>query len=232
MPEHGARIAGVAWDLDGTLIDSAEGIGIALNRLLAEQGLPRLGPDAVRLLIGEGVHSLVRRALLPHGPAPDARVETLVERFLHIYSGLADRHSTLYPGAREALAGLHAGGIRQAICTNKPETVTQRILAGLDVAEYFGTIVGGRPSRPCKPDPAPLIEAIDGLGVPVDRVLLVGDSAIDVATARAAGVSVAVVTHGYADAAPESLGADFVLADFATLTKMLLPAGGSRAAPG
>ena len=97
-------VTAVVWDLDGTLVDSAADIAASLNRLLAEQGLPALGDDRIRDMIGEGVRTLIRRGLAAHEVTPDdARLDGLVKRFLVIYAEVATESTRLFPGAREAL---------------------------------------------------------------------------------------------------------------------------------
>lgn len=211
--------AAVIWDLDGTLIDSAADIARSLNRLFAEFGLPSLTEDRVRGLIGEGVATLIERALdavterLRDLPAS----EELVARFLALYTEDAGRSTRLYPGAREALQQLGNSGIRHAICTNKPERITKKILSDLDVGRYFEIVIGGDTLARRKPDPLPLKAALAGLDVLSGEALMIGDSAIDVATARAAGVMIGVVAFGYARVPVASLDADFVVSDLASL---------------
>jgi phosphoglycolate phosphatase len=211
--------AAVVWDLDGTLIDSAADIARSLNRLFAELGLAPLGLDRVRGLIGEGVATLIERALAvagkPRGELPAGR--DLVARFLSLYSEDAGRSTRLYPGAREALQKLGGSGVRHAICTNKPEQITRKILSDLDVGRHFETVIGGDTLARRKPDPLPLKAALAGLDVPSSEALMIGDSAIDVATARAAGVMIGVVSFGYARLPVGELGADFVIDDLAAL---------------
>jgi phosphoglycolate phosphatase len=203
-------VAAVVWDLDGTLVDSAADIAVSLNRLLAEQDLAALGDDRIRGMIGQGVAVLIRRGLAAHQVTPgDERLDELVERFLVIYSEVATESTRLFPGAREALQMLSDAGLRQAICTNKPEAITRQVLAGLNIAEYFDVVVGGDTLPRNKPDPLPLRTVLEGLGVVPEQALMVGDSAIDVVMAHAAGVSVAFVTFGYGPEPPDSHRADF-----------------------
>lgn len=202
--------AAVVWDLDGTLVDSAADIAASLNRLLAEQDLPMLGHDRIRDMIGEGVRTLIERGLAAHEVAPDdRRLDGLVERFLAIYSEVATESTQLFPGAREALKMLSEAGLRQAICTNKPEAISRQVLAGLGIAEYFDVVVGGDTLPRNKPDPLPLRTVLTGLGVLAERALMIGDSAIDVMMAHAAGVTVVFVTFGYGPEPPDSHRANY-----------------------
>ena len=203
-------VAAVVWDLDGTLVDSAADIAASLNRLLAEQGLPALGDERIRDMIGEGVATLIRRGLAAHNVTPgDGRLEELVQRFLVIYSQVATESTRLFPGARQALKTLSDAGLRQAICTNKPEAIARQVLSGLEIASYFDAVVGGDSLPRNKPDPLPLRTALAGLHVTPERSLMVGDSAIDVAMAHAAGVRVVFVTFGYGPEPPDAQRADY-----------------------
>jgi len=210
--------AAVVWDLDGTLVDSAADIATSLNRLLGENELEALDEARIRNMIGEGVAVLIRRGFAEHGVTPDARrLAQLVERFLVVYADVATDSTRLFPGAREALKTLSDAGLRQAICTNKPESITRQVLAGLGIAGYFDVVIGGDTLPRNKPDPLPLQTALERLQATPERSLLVGDSAIDVLTARAAGVGVAFVTFGYGPGPSHPHEADYLIDDFADL---------------
>jgi phosphoglycolate phosphatase len=211
-------VAAVVWDLDGTLVDSAADIATALNRLLVENSLAALDQVRIRRMIGEGVAVLIRRGFEEHGITPDGqRLEQLVERFLVIYSDVATASTRLFPGARNALESLSEAGLRQAICTNKPEAITRQVLAGLDITDYFDVVIGGDTLSRNKPDPLPLRTALESLQATPERSLMVGDSAIDVQTAHAAGVGVAFVTFGYGPGPSHPHKADYLIDDFADL---------------
>jgi len=203
-------VAAIVWDLDGTLVDSAADIAASLNRLLAEQGLPALGDDRIRDMIGEGVATLIRRGLAAHNVTPcDGRLDELVQRFLVIYSEVATESTRLFPGARHVLKTFSDARLRQAICTNKPEAIARQVLSGLEIASYFDVVIGGDTLPRNKPDPLPLQTALEGLGVTPERSLTVGDSAIDVAMAHAAGVRVIFVTFGYGPEPPDAQRPDY-----------------------
>ena len=202
--------AAVVWDLDGTLVDSAADIATSLNCLLVENELEALDEARIKNMIGEGVAVLIRRGFEAHGITPDGQhLERLVERFLVIYTEVATASTRLFPGARETLKTLSDAGLRQAICTNKPEAITRQVLDGLEIADYFDVVVGGDTLPRNKPDPLPLRTVLAGLGVTPERALMVGDSAIDVLLAHATGVAVAFVTFGYGPEPPDSHRADY-----------------------
>lgn len=219
-------IAAVVWDLDGTLVDSAADIAAALNRLLSEDGLPELDDDLIRDMIGEGVPTLIRRGLAAHHVSADEeRLGQLVERFLVIYSAAATASTRLFPGVREVLATLGDSGIRQGVCTNKPEAITRQVLAGLDIASHFDAVIGGDTLPRNKPDPLPLRTTLQRLGVEPGQALMVGDSAIDVMMAHAAGVDVTFVTFGYGPEPAEPHRADYRIDALADLPAVVAGSG-------
>lgn len=223
MPESSnTGIAAVVWDLDGTLVDSAADIAAALNRLLTEERLPELDDERIRDMIGEGVPTLIRRGLAAHDvTADEQRLGGLVERFLVIYSASATRRTRLFPGVRGVLATLGEAGIRQAVCTNKPEAITRQVLDDLGIASHFDVVIGGDTLPRNKPDPLPLRTTLQRLGVSPEQSLMVGDSAIDVLTAHGAGVDVAFVTFGYGPGPSKPQLADFLIDDVAEIPALV-----------
>ena len=147
-----------------------------------------------------------------------------------IYSEVATESTRLFPGVRDVLRTLDDAGIRQAICTNKPEAITRQVLDGLDIAGHFDVVIGGDTLPRNKPDPLPLRTTLKRLGVSPEQSLMVGDSAIDVAMAHAAGVDVAFVTFGYGPAPSEPQVADFVVDDVAELPALVAGRATGRAA--
>jgi phosphoglycolate phosphatase len=224
-----AGISAVVWDLDGTLVDSAADIAAALNRLLTEERLPELDDDRIRGMIGEGVPTLIRRGLAAHDvTADEQRLGRLVERFLVVYSESATACTRLFPGVREVLATLGDSGIRQGVCTNKPEAITRQVLGDLGIATHFDAVIGGDTLARNKPDPLPLRTTLQRLGVSPEQSLMVGDSAIDVLTAHAAGVDVALVTFGYGPEPVEPHRADFRIDALADLPTVIAAVSNAR----
>jgi phosphoglycolate phosphatase len=201
----------VVFDLDGTLVDSRQDLADSANALIAERGGTPLPVDAVTAMVGEGAALLVRRALTAAGLEPD--VEAALPRFLELYDERLLANTRLYPGTREALDAV-AGDAILAILTNKPQRPTERLLVGLDIAGYFEEIIGGDTPLGRKPDPAGLAHLIAASGVAPAATILVGDSAIDLRTARAGGVRICLVRYGFGfgQAEPELRG-DEMLAD-------------------
>ena len=175
-----------------------------------------LGLDAVKPMIGDGVGKLVERGLAASGGDP-ARAGELTPRFLELYDGRAARHTHPYPGAPQALANLKALGLRLGLVTNKPVKATMEIVDALDLARFFGAVVGGDTLEERKPHPAPLLAAAARLGAKPRETVMVGDNHHDVAAARAAGMRAVVVTWGYSQFPRGQLGADALISDFTEL---------------
>ena len=225
-----AGAVAVVWDLDGTLVDSAADIAASLNRLLAEEGLPPLDGNRIRGMIGEGVRTLIRRGLAAHEvTSKEGSLDELVERFLVIYAEVATESTRLFAGARKALDMLSEAGLRQGICTNKPEAITRQVLASLGIAGFFDMVVGGDTLPRNKPDPLPLQTVLTGLDALPEQALMVGDSAVDALTARAAGVAVVLVTFGYGPMPGHPHEADYLINDFADLPAVVAAHSTGRA---
>jgi phosphoglycolate phosphatase len=208
----------IVFDLDGTLIDSAGDIADALNACLADERLPPFDEPAVVTMIGGGARVLVERALLRIGRSGDlALTDRLHRAFETRYAALGAGRSAPFPGAVELLADLTAAGVALGICTNKPQAITRSVLDQLELTRWFAVIVGETPERPRKPHPAMLLAAIEGLSAAIADAVMIGDSAADVGTARAAGVPVVAVSFGYTTTPPAALGADLLIDRLADL---------------
>lgn len=217
-----ARFAAAVFDLDGTLVDTLPDLWAALNDLLAELGRPAVAADSVRLMVGEGAASLVAQGLAATGdPLDDAARAVLVRRYIEIYAARPAAESLPYPNALPVLQRLAADGLALGVCTNKPQGLSEAVLAALGLAPLFGAVIGGDALPFRKPDPRHLTAVLDRLGVAAADTVYVGDSPTDVATARAAGIPVVAVDWGYTRVAPAALGADVLIADFAHLPAAL-----------
>jgi phosphoglycolate phosphatase len=184
----------VVFDLDGTLIDSRRDLADAANALIVEHGGSPLSVDTIAGMVGEGAALLVRRALAAAGSRLD--IERDLRRFLELYDERLLGHTKLYDGTREMLEALAAHSTL-AVLTNKPQHHTDEILRGLDVVRYFRWVLGGDTAHGRKPDPAGLRYLMSAAGAPAAETLMVGDSAIDLKTARAAGVAICLVRYGF-----------------------------------
>ncbi len=220
--KRGSYPAAVVWDLDGTIIDSAPDLAAALNILLEEHGKAPICEANVRQMIGNGVAKLIERGFAESGVIVGAaELQSLQPRFMSIYTPRATELSRLYPGAQSAIQAFHESGVAQAVCTNKPELVSRAILHDMNLAQYFELVVGGDTFEHRKPHALPLQSCLSALGTNVESTLMIGDSAVDADTARAVGMTIGLVTHGYARQPVETLGADFLISDLAALPNEL-----------
>lgn len=212
----------IVWDLDGTLIDSAPDLCLALNAVLAESGCEAIEVQSVRPMIGNGVPKLVERGYKACGrQLSGAELDEVVKRFMAYYSADPTAHTRLYPGVAETLAKLAAAGVKQGVCTNKPEKVTRSILLGLNIDRYFSGVVGGDTTDARKPDPKPLQFCIELMEASVSNTIMIGDSAVDAGAARALRVPIGLVAHGYRHTDLASIDADFLIEDIASVPEIL-----------
>jgi phosphoglycolate phosphatase len=184
----------MVFDLDGTLVDSHRDIANAANALVEELGGERLSDAAIVAMVGEGAALLVRRALAAAGLDPET--EGALDRFLALYDVRLLEHTAPYEGTVEVLERL-GEQTRLSVLTNKPQKPTERILKGLGLQHYFGEAIGGDTPFGRKPDPAGLLHLAAAAGVAPDRTLMVGDSPIDLQTARNAGARICLVRYGF-----------------------------------
>lgn len=191
------------FDLDGTLIDSKLDLAHAVNATRAHLQLPPLEHELIYSYVGNGAPVLIRRALGPE--ASDELVQQALEFFLAYYRDHMLDYTVLYPGVRETLAKLDSGGRRLAVLTNKPVRISAAILDGLDVGKHFFRVYGGNSFEQKKPHPVGIETLLRESGARKERTLMVGDSAVDIQTARNAGIPCCGVTYGFQ---PESLAAD------------------------
>ena len=203
----------VAFDLDGTLVDSVPDLAWCIDRTMARFGAPPRGEALVRRWVGNGVDRLVERALTgePDGRADPGLLREARAVFLDLYSVHGRDRSRVYPGARNALAALRVHGTTLACITNKPWRSAVDLLSHLALLDSFALVLGGDSLPRHKPDPLPLLHACSVLKVTVEHALFAGDSINDVAAARAAGMRVACVSYGYnhgrdiSEAAPDAV---------------------------
>ncbi|WP_043743622.1 phosphoglycolate phosphatase [Paramagnetospirillum magneticum] len=218
----GMGLQAVLFDLDGTLIHSLPDLVAAVNRLLASEGRGALDDRTVMSFVGDGAGTLVMRAFTATGGMPGPKVEPYLDRFLADYEPRSAESTRPWPGVPETLADLKAAGLTLAVCTNKPSRATAEILAALDLGRWFDLVVGADDAPAIKPDPAHVTCILDRLGVAADRAVMVGDSANDIVSARAAGVRSVALSFGYCHGPVAELGADWVIDDFRQLSPLLL----------
>jgi phosphoglycolate phosphatase len=192
------RVRLAVFDLDGTLIDSIGDIADAMNAVLGELGHPVHPRDDYRFMVGDGLGILARRAL-PADLVDVARVDDLVRRTRQEYSTRWTRTTRPYPGISELLAELGSRDIQRAVLSNKPDFATQAIVAELFRVDDFSDVRGAADGVPLKPDPTLVSEIISTAGVAPPNAVMVGDTGIDMATGRNAGMLTVGVTWGTRD---------------------------------
>lgn len=213
----------IAFDLDGTLVDTAPDLLDALDVVLAAHRIPPVDRAAARNMIGGGARMLIRRALASEGIAlPVEEVEALNTQFLAYYADHIADGSRPFPGLIEALDRLAARGARLAVCTNKLEYLARLLLDRLELTPRFAVITGADTYARPKPDPLPLLSTITAAGGSAGRAVMVGDSITDVTTARAAGVPAIAVSFGYTETPAHELGADRLIGHFDQLEAAVL----------
>jgi phosphoglycolate phosphatase len=212
------------FDLDGTLIETAPEIADAVNDTLQQYDLPLVTQQQVNDWIGHGTRSLLIQALALTGHLTPEKVEqsasfkSIEATFGRHYQQRCGTRSHLYPHVRETLQALRAAGVKLAVITNKEGRYTQTVLDAHQLAPMFDHVISGDTLPVKKPDPAGIEDCIRRFGVARERTLFVGDSSIDVATARNAGVSVWALHYGYNMGQPiEACQPDRVIPDFSAL---------------
>ncbi len=187
----------VVFDLDGTLVDTADDLAAAMNHCLALKGCPPLSTADVRPLIGHGARALLAQGLAAAGVADDALIEQLMPEFLRFYGSNIAVHSKPYARVIETLDVLTSHGCALGVCTNKPEGLSLTLLGALDLMKYFGAVLGSDTLAVRKPDPEHLFATISRLSGLPQHTVMVGDSNVDIATAHAAKIPVVGVTFGF-----------------------------------
>ena len=209
----------VAFDLDGTLADTAADLGAALNHALAALGREPIAAEAVRPMIGHGARALLHKGLEATGGASEPLVDRAFLVFLDHYRSNLATNTRAYPGLEAAMDELAGRGVALSVCTNKLESLTLGLLDALGWSARFHSVIGGDTLPVRKPDPAPLREAITRAGG--GRAAFVGDSITDADTARAAAIPFVAVSFGFSDRPVDQLGADAVIDDYAALVGVL-----------
>jgi phosphoglycolate phosphatase len=210
----------VVFDLDGTIADSAPDLAAALNAALVSLGRAPQSLEAVRGMIGHGTRALLRNGLAATGGCDEALVTEAYPVLLAYYEAHICDLTMPYPGVEQAWDDLAAQSVRLALCTNKPAALTDKLLAALGWQQRFAAVVGGDTLGVSKPDPAPLHLAIAQAGG--GPAAFVGDSIVDIETAKAAGVPSIAVSFGFADRPAHELGADAVIDGYGELIAALV----------
>jgi phosphoglycolate phosphatase len=212
-----STLRALIFDLDGTLIDSKQDLIHSVNAMLREVGRGELAPETISGYIGHGAPKLVERAL------GDGCTEEERQRALQFFLGYYEQHkmdtTCAYPGVAETLEKL--ASVPMAVLTNKPVRISVRILEAMGLAKYFRAIYGGNSFETKKPDPLGARTILRELGATPEEALLVGDSEVDVQTARNAGMIAAAVNYGFGVHDRGAYPADIYLDSFDALVPLL-----------
>jgi len=203
------RFSGVIFDLDGTLLDTIEDIGLTMNLVFGRRGFSPFSIGDCMRMVGDGMEVLVRRAL-PGGSDDEVLVGEIVQEYREAYNRVWRDHSRPYPGVLELLEGLKARGVRSAVLSNKSHPFTEIMTREL-LPFDFDVVLGALPGVPFKPDPAAALRIAADMGLPPVGFVFVGDTDIDMETARAAGMYPAGALWGFRDAANLKAGGAEVL---------------------
>jgi phosphoglycolate phosphatase len=206
------------FDLDGTLVDTAPDLLGATNAVLSHAGRRLVDPETLRHMVGFGARSLISQAFDATGaPVPDSELPALLDVFLTHYRANIAVGSRPFPHVPATLARLKNDGARLAVLTNKPHDMAELLLPKVALDTYFGAVFGAGRKPYTKPDPRLFRDTVEALGGHGGGAIMIGDSITDVATARAAGAPVILVSYGYTPEPATSLGADAVTGDFSEI---------------
>jgi phosphoglycolate phosphatase len=208
----------IVFDLDGTLVDTAPDLIATLNTILGREGLPPVAFAAARNMVGGGARHMIESGLRAEGLTPvAAEVERMVGQFIEHYAAHIAERSRPFPGVEAALDELARGGCRLAVCTNKLEWLSLKLLDALGLTERFAAICGADTFGVQKPDAAILHRTVARAGGHSDNAIMVGDAITDIAVARAAGIAVIAVDFGYSETPVAALAPDRIVSSFARL---------------
>ena len=211
----------IVFDLDGTLIDTAPDLVDTLNLILTQEGLAAIPFEAARNLIGGGAKVMIERALVAEGRNPAAEMDRVYPAFIaHYAAHIADR-SRPFAALETTLDCLASAGHRLAVCTNKLEWLSVRLLETLKLSQRFAAICGQDTFGVQKPNPDMFLRTVRRAGGEPAEAIMVGDSRTDIDTARAAGVPMVAVDFGYSDVPIATLGPDRLISTFADLPAVI-----------
>ncbi|MGH6864589.1 MAG: HAD hydrolase-like protein [Methyloceanibacter sp.] len=210
----------IVFDLDGTLVDTLPDLSKALNDVIVRRGYAPVSAEAIRPSVAGGAKVMIEAAL--GGATAERDLDQLLVEFIAYYEANIAVDSRPFPGVVEALERLASAGARLAVCTNKREQLTRKLLQALELDRYFCAIAGRDTLACAKPDPRHLTGVISLAGGDCLRAILVGDSDVDLRTAKAADIPVILVTFGYGPTSFDSLVADAVIDHFSELESCAL----------
>lgn len=210
----------VVFDLDGTLIDSKMDLVVSVNATRRHYSLDDLDAPTVESYVGNGVAVLIQRAL-GDGFADD-ELARAVDYFIHYYHDHCLDYTALYPGVREVIRALSEAGISQAVLTNKPVRISNKIVDGLGLGDAFLQVYGGNSFDAKKPDPQGLLRLMEEAGAAPSETLMVGDSTVDIQTARNAGCPSCGVTYGFQPETLANPAPDFLIENLPSLLPIVI----------
>ena len=217
-----SRFDTVIYDLDGTLIDSARDMCVAVSRVLADHGLPPINDEDARQFMGEGSKVTMRRAFAKAGRTLDeAEASAVTREFVRYYEADPVSHTSAFAGVPEVVARFDRLGLRQGVCTNKFERPSRMILEHLKLMPPISDVAGADTFPVRKPDPKHILMLVERMGRSPDRAVMVGDSIHDVHAAHAAGLPAVLVSWGYTETPASELGAEAVIERFDALPAAL-----------
>ena len=217
-----SRFEAVIYDLDGTLIDSAKDMQVAVSRVLADHGLPAVTEDDLRNYMGQGSKVTMGKAFAKFGKTLDDETLSAVTReFVRYYEADPVGHTVAFEGVAAVVARFAGLGLKQGVCTNKFERPSRMILEHLRLMPPIAAVAGADTFPVRKPDPRHILMLIERMGSSPDRAVMVGDSVHDVAAAHAAGLPAVLVSWGYTETPASELGAEAVIERFDALPQAL-----------
>lgn len=191
-----SNIKGIAFDLDGTLLDSAPDLGAAINVMLTDLGANTVCDQVSRRWVGNGMPKLVQRAMA-HADIADCEYQRAFTSFTSAYAADSSSRSSLYRGVAQALAQLQQLAMPMALITNKAERFLPQLLADFKLESYFSVVLGGDTLAEKKPHPMPLLHVCQLWSIEPQQLLMVGDSKNDIQAGQAAGAQTLGLTYGY-----------------------------------
>lgn len=216
-------VRAVLIDLDGTLLDTVPDLADAANAMLEEMGRAPLPQEAVRSYVGKGIDNLVRRCLSQVGHTGEAELVRAMLVFRRHYRAVNGRRTTVFPGVLEGLDAMQSMGLPLGCVTNKASDFTEPLLEATGLRPRFRIVVSGDTLAEKKPHPLPLFHMCAQLNVEPRHALVIGDSASDVAAARAAGCPVFCVPYGYSEGRDvRDLGCDAIVATLEEAARRLV----------
>jgi phosphoglycolate phosphatase len=222
-----ARFDTVIYDLDGTLIDSAKDMQMAVSHVLADHGLQPVTEDDVRIFMGQGSKITMGKAFAKNGKSlDDDALSAATREFVRYYEADPVRHTTAFDGVAEVVAHFARLGLKQGVCTNKFEKPSRMILEGLGLMPPITDVAGADTFPVRKPNPKHILLLLERMGGKPERTVMIGDSIHDVEAAHGAGLPAVLVSWGYTLKPASELGAEAVIQRFDALPHALAEIAG------